>query len=387
MSPESGNGGEERARALRADAQRSPESVSIEQLTDALVSREQSTRRIASEAMGSLLQRRSGVADEAFAHLVSHLRDDDTGTRLRATLTARDLAAEAPAAVQSALEPLRTIATDPAEPGREPALLSLAEFAIERPGEASGVTEPLLGVTADTVPRGATGTPLGPGQVEDPERRDRVAPERTRRDQVRVHAIAGVAQISTERPDVVEPHRDALYELLEDEHHLVRAGACEAFVGVGQETPEAVEPAVPDLVDLVANDTQHPVPWRAGEALVVACDSDPAVVGRELATAPERLRAFLDSRDPQRRRTGLALAEAVANADAAAATPLRQSIRELLDEDDPDVRATAARTLGAMGGTAPSPELVELAASDLDPDVRAAAGHAIRQFERSITRG
>lgn len=350
MVPEPAN--DDEARALRELAQQSPEAVRVERLVDLFVCGEHSTRRAANDAMGALLQQRPNAADAAFSHLVSHLRDDDPDTRRRAALTACVLAAESPGAVQSALEPLLSIATDPAEPGREPALLALSEFAIGRPGDAAKIVGPLLDVAADTVPRHASVTPREPPQGDGPQRRDGMALERTRRDQVRVYAIGGVAQIAIERPEAVDPHRDALYGLLDDDHHLVRAGACEALVGVGQERPEAIDPAVPDLVDLVANDVKNPVPWRAGEALAVACDSDPSAVGGELATATERLRTFLDSPDPQRRRTGVVLVEAVATVDTDAAGPLRQAVQELLDEDDPVVRETAARTLRALEDSA-----------------------------------
>lgn len=374
----------DRARELRAAARTNPEDVDIDAVVRLLVRGEREARRIAIDAYDEATSARPEAAETAATALESDLRAESAETRRRAALTAAVLVDRDPSAFASVVPALDTVAADPSEPGRDPAAAALGGLAIERPAAVAPAAETLLSVahsrieTSDdpAVERVLPET-TAPGETGGP-----VGPERQRRDEVRVRSVAGLTRIAAERPEAVRDHAPRVAALLADDHHLVRAGACEVLESVAAAFPDAVEPFATDLADRVAADTQHPVPWRAADALNAVGRSFPGSVGEAVAPVADELGSFLDARDPGIRGVGVGLLTYAAEASPSSVASLAPTVRERLDDDRVPIRANAALVLGLIDATDAREDLERLAAEDSDEHVRAVARRSLERFRR-----
>ncbi|UTF52455.1 HEAT repeat domain-containing protein [Natronosalvus rutilus] len=372
----------ERAEAVRTAVESNPEAVDVDELADLLVSKSREARRTAFEAYQALVSDRPSVADDVGARLETHLTDDAADVRERAALTTAAFADEHSGVVDGLVPALRSIGIDPAEPGREAAIVAIAKLAHVRPASITPAVDALVAICDDPVSTPASARDEGGG----PGKSDAAAalqPERERRDQARLHAIAALTLLAADDPAAVRSAAPSIASLLEDDHHLIRAGACEVLEDLATAYPASVEPFTPELAERAATDTKHPVPWRAADALV-ALDAERAeCVGEAVAPFASDLSRFLESSDADRRRAGVALV-----ADAALARPeslesMRPTLRDLLSDDDAFVRMNAVIGLGAAGTDSDRATVADLADSDPDERVRETAIRVCGRFDGS----
>lgn len=372
----------ERAEAVRTVVESNPEAVDVDELTDLLVSESREARRAAFEAYQALASDRPSVADDVGDRLETHLTDDAADVRERAALTTAAFADENPGVVDGLVPALRSIGIDPAEPGREAAIVAIAKLAHVRLASITPAVDALVAICDDPVstPSSARDDLGGPGKSDAAAA---LQPERKRRDQARLHAIAALTLLAADDPAAVRSAAPSIASLLEDDHHLIRAGACEVLEDLATVYPASVEPFAPELAERAATDTKHPVPWRAADALV-ALDADrPECVGEAVAPFASDLSRFLESADADRRRAGVALV-----ADAALARPesiesMRPTLRDLLSDDDASVRMNAVIALGAAGTESDRSTVADLADSDPDERVRETATRVCGRFDGS----
>ncbi|MFU8868942.1 HEAT repeat domain-containing protein [Natronococcus sp.] len=379
-----GDDATDRARRLRDAAVADPEGVALEDAVELLVLGDPETRRLAMACLEDTLEARPGASAAAVTAFERLLEDDDPHVRRRAALSAG-------AAIENGAEPfaplvptLEPIAADPAEPGRDAAVRALSALALECPDAMTDAVDPLLDacharIVSDTASH-ETDRPRDDGAPSA------VGPERDRRTATRVQATAALTRIAAERPGAAVDRVERVAALLEDDHHLVRAGACEVLESLAEWDPAAVEPFVPALVDRLESDTDHPVPWRAADALNAVGEEYPVRVGEELRDALRKLAAFLDRRDPGIRGIGVGLLAYVAQADPEAVEDTVPRVRELLEDDHAPVRANAALTLGLADREEAVDALESLAADDPDGAVRDAAARALERIESERSR-
>ncbi|MFC7215874.1 HEAT repeat domain-containing protein [Saliphagus sp. GCM10025334] len=371
----------ERAEAVRTVVESNPEAVDVDELADLLVSESREARQTAFEAYRTLVSDRPTVADDVGARLESHLTDDAADVRKRAALTAAAFADDHPAVVDELVPALRSIGIDPAEPGREAAIVAIAKLAHTGPASIVPAVDDLVAICHDPISapesnRSERGGPDKSGVAA-------LQPEREQRDQARLHAIAALTLIAADEPAAVRSAAPSIASLLEDDHRLIRAGACEVLEELATAYPASVEPFAPELAERAANDTKHPVPWRAADALI-ALDADrPECVGEAVAPFANDLSRFLESSDVDRRRAGVALI-----ADAALARPesvesIRPTLRDLLSDDDASVRMNAVIAIGAAGTDSDRSTVADLADSDSDERVRETATRVCGRFDGS----
>ncbi|NKE36103.1 HEAT repeat domain-containing protein [Natronococcus sp. JC468] len=377
----SGEDATDRARELRDTAAADPERVPLGDVVELLVLGDPETRRLAMACLETALEARPEATDAAVTAFERLLADDDAHVRRRAALSAGAAIQGTDAASFEGLVPaLEPIGDDPAEPGRDAAIRALAAIALERPESATGATDPLLEVCHARV------VPAEPAADALPGAPSPVGPERDRRSATRVQAVAGLTRIAAERPAVLVDGAERVAALLEDDHHLVRSGACEVLESLAERDPAAVEPFVPALVDRLVSDTDHPVPWRAADALNAVGGAYPERVGTALEPAVDDVGALLERRDPGIRGVGIGLLNYVAQVDPASVEGLLPCVRELLASNHAPVRANAALTLGLAGCEGAVDDLESLAADDPDGAVRDAAARALDRLEDDPSR-
>lgn len=333
------------ASVLRERAEREPGSVEVAAVVDHLVFGDRATRQTAAEAYERLVEARPGAPPAAADRLAEHLADDDWGTRRRAALTARALVEQVPEVVERLVPELRVLG-ERREPGREAAIDALAGLALERPEAAVPAVEVLHAICHEPVE--------GRSQADRARaiRKTRGGPlasERNRRDRVRVRAIAGLTRIAAAEPAAMEPVVAGVGDLLDDDHNLVRAAACEVLEAVATTFPDEVAAVADALADRAGSDPKQPVPWRAADALIALVEVRPAPVGRAVAPVVPDLSRFLDSQKADRRRTGTTLAVATAAVRPAALEPAAATLGECLVDEDPAVGTRAAVGLSISG--------------------------------------
>ncbi|MFC6763785.1 HEAT repeat domain-containing protein [Natrinema soli] len=372
----------EHASALQEAAKTEPSSVDVDDVVDLLVDGDQQTRSIAFEAFTELAAVRSAAVDATVARLEEHLTTDVTDIRRRAVLTTEALVERHPEPFERVVPELRAIADDRSTPGREPAILALAKLALERPTAVVPAVDSLLAICHEPVIPVDDSTPDG---IPDagPHRGAALKQERKNRDEVRVHAIAGLTRIAAADPATIRGSVSDVADLLEDDNTLVRAGACEVLEAIALEFPREVEPFVSALATRIASDGKHPVPWRAADTLVAVGDACPERVGHAVAPIVDDLSKFVESRNAERRTNGITLLADAANAQPKAVESMIPKLRARLEDDDPSVRANAALALGFAGDVTAYATIAELAESDPNADVRDAADRSLDRLRRT----
>lgn len=373
----------ERATEVRTAAETAPETVDIAVLTDLLIAPTREVRRIAFDACQSLATARPAAVDDVVAHLETHLANGSAEVRRRAALTTGVLVERYPDAVERLVPPLRSIGTDPAEPGREAAIITLSKLTVERPAAGTPAVDTLLSICLDPV----SVPPATQTEREDPypesEEEMALRPERERRDQVRLHALAALTQIASNEPAALRTSTSGVATLLEDDNNLIRAGTCEVLESLASAYPSAVESFAPELAERAASDTKHPVPWRAADALVALDEKRPKRVGDAVAPFAGEFSRFLESRNSSRRRAGIALLTDAAVVHPKSIEPLLPTLRDLIGDDDAFVRTNAAIALGTAGDETDRAAIADLAETDPDVCVRETAARVLEQFAHS----
>lgn len=375
-----------RASALRDAVETEPETVDVDDVVDLLVHGDRATRRTAFEVYEQLVTVRP-AATAAAARLEAHLTDDSAEIRRRAALTAGALVERHPDAFERIVPELRSIGDDSDESGRESAIVALSKLALERPAAVIPAVDTLLKICHEPVAmpteplaeRGFPDVESGRGTV--------LKQERELRDSVRVPVIAALTLVAAEDPTALRDSVSSVADLFEDDHHLVRAAACEILEAVATECPGDVEPLASELAARVASDTKHPVPWRAADALVALEAERPERVGEVVAPVAEDLSRFLESRDADRRRIGVTLLADAASVRPAAVEPTIPTLRELLADDAASVRLKAALALGFTGASSARSALAEVAETDSNESIRDAAAHSLERLKRLDTEG
>ncbi|XVH33140.1 HEAT repeat domain-containing protein (plasmid) [Haloferacaceae archaeon DSL9] len=372
---------DERAITVRNAVRADPGSVAVEEVVDLLVCGTAETRRIAFDAFRPLVSARPVAVEAAADRLGAHLQEDSSDIRRRVALTAGALVEAYPDIVEPLAPPLRSIANAPTESGREAAVVALSKLAVDRPTAVLPAVDALVSICLDpiSVPKATRSEPAGPG-VES-EAAAALRPERERRDQARLHAIAALTLVAAEEPAAVRSLSPSISTLLDDGNDLIRAGACELFEVLATASPDAVEPFAPDLAELAATDPKHPVPWRAADALV-ALDADrPKQVGTAVAPFATDLSRFLDSKDADKRRAGIALLADAALVHPESIESMVPALKTLLSDDDAFVRTNAIIALGAIDVDRDRSIIAEVAETDPNEGVRDTAHRVLEQFE------
>lgn len=366
----------DRASELLDAATADPAQISLAHVVELLVLGNPETRRLAMKCLEATLDVRPEASEAAVTAFERLLEDGDPHVRRRAALSAG-------AAIQGAdtesfealVSPLEAIGSDPAEPGRDAAVRALATIGLERPESVTGAVELLLDVCHARVVSAESPADTSPGASSS------VGPERDRRLTTRVQAMAGLTRIAAERPETIVGYVDQVVALLEDDHHLIRSGTCEVLESLAEGHSDEVAPFVPALVDRLASDTDHPVPWRAADALNAVGGEYPELVGAALGSVVDDIEALLKRRDPGIRGVGIGLLTYVTQVDPSSVEGLLPRVHELLADDHAPVRANAALTLGLTGYGDAVDDLEVLVADDPEPAVRDAATRALERLE------
>jgi hypothetical protein len=369
--------GDARAAEIRSATETEPESVDVDELVDLLVFGANKTRRIAFDAYESLVSARPAIVDASVSRLQTHLTTDSAETRRRAALTAGILVEDYPDSFTQIVPDLRSIG-DSTEPGREPAIVALSRVAYVRPTAVTPAVETLLDVCFDSIPSEDSGSTDHSSLHPESDGRAALHKDREQRDTVRLHAIAALTLIANEDPDVLVASVARIASLLEDDHHLIRAGACELLESLASSSPAAVDPFATDLAERAATDAKHPVPWRAADALVVLEAERPECVGEAIAPNAAQMSRFVEARDPDRRRAGSTLLADTALVEPASVEQLLPALRELLSDDDADVRANAVIALEAAGDSDDRATIEALGETDPDERVRGTASRVLK---------
>lgn len=373
MPSTDGNG---HAAEIRSAVETEPASVDVDELVDLLVFGTNETRRIAFEAYESLVSVRPTTVDASVTRLQAHLTADSADTRRRAAMTTGVLVEDHPGAFAQLVPDLRSLG-ESTEPGREPAIVALSKVASERPTAVAPAVETLLDVCFDSIPVQQPESANHSGPHPESDGSAALQEDRERRDAVRLHAIAALTLIADEDADTMRPYVARIADLLEDDHNLIRSGACELLETVAASSPEAVDPFAPDLAERAATDSKHPVPWRAADALVALEAERPNRVGEAVAPVVDQMSRFLDASDPDRRRAGSTLVAATAQVQPESVEQLVPTLRELLSDEDSDIRSNAVLALAAAGNADDRDSIATIAETDPDDRVRESASRVL----------
>lgn len=370
----------ERARAIRERAESDPTAVDAADVISLLVDGDRAGRPDAVAAYDAVAGARPDAAADAADSLEAFLADESATRRRRAAMAVAVLAERTPDELSSLVPALRVLADDPAEPAREPAVLALSALALERPARVASASDALVAICRSPVLEPATREAGGPGDgwtaPENAGNRDR-----ERRDAVRARAMAGLTRIADERPDALAERVSEIGACLEDDHHLLRAGACEALESLSAAHPEAVADFAPALAARVEGDAMHPVPWRAADALNALGEAFPERVGEAVAAVAPAFERLLEARDPGIRGVGVGLLTYAAEAEPAAVERFVPTLRERLSDEGAPVAANAALALGLLGATAARGDLEALAEATEDETVRAMVERALERLD------
>lgn len=354
------------ASTLRERAWQEPESVEIMDVVDHLVYGDREARRRAFEAYGAVVEARPEVAADAAARLEEHLTADDRDTQRRASLAARATIDCSSSGFERLVPRLRALGEERGG-AHKPAIDALATLALEQPEAVASAVETIHAICHEPVEPVGGGTRPGSTRAARPDRRGPLAPERERRDRVRVRAAAGLTRIAAAKPAAMDPVVSEIGDLLDDDHRLIRAAACEVLESVATTYPDSVADVAEELAKRGATDPEQPVPWRAADALVALAGERPARVGRAVRPVAGGFSTFLDSRKADRRRTGTRLLVAAAAVRPASLEPVVATLRELVGDEDPVVEE---RVMAALSFVAADRARTLLATLDRRSDYR-----------------
>lgn len=191
----------------------------------------------------------------------------------------------------------------------------------------------------------------------------------------RRHAAHALTELAATRPAVVAPSAAALRRRLDDEDTETVQKAASALGRVARVEPAAVAPALSDVLPLLDH-RERGVRANAAGVLADVAEAEPGTVARHVVTLCDSL---ADDAVPVRRNVATALVRVMAERDAVTG-PVEGGLIELLDDQDPTVRALACRAIGHIQSPAALELLRSTAQCDPEPAVRKAARWAIRRI-------
>lgn len=342
----------DRARQLRAVARERPDAVDPDRVLELLRHPEPSVHRVAAEALLPLVTAFPSVGEGAVERIAYLLRQTDP-----------EDAEDREAAIAFA----------------ETLLLSLARIATVAPVEAFTARQEVLGPL--TEPEGPLTAPasvcLAQFAEADPVSFvvyvDRFAALLEAEDPtVRRTAAHLLTVIAGCYPSAVEPALPELREGLADPDTETAKKSAVALGLVARESPGAVASTVPALAEALDAE-ERGVRANAAGALADIAEGRPG----DVVEHTESLVSSLTDDTASVRRNAAAALSQLADADTDLEGLAHGSLIELLGDPEPTVRATACRALGKMG----SPVALELlrtkAAEDEEEGVRLAAQRAL----------
>lgn len=283
----------------------------------------------------------SGSAVDGFetdaAALAASLSAADPTERQRAARDVEELAATDPGVAVEFVDELVPRLDDESLAVTRAAAEALVPIAEAQPASLLGALDPLVSlVTADTA-------------------------------DVSVAAAEALAAVAVEHPDPLTAYVDRLCE------------------GLAEGEPPAVDDELPDSIEHAATreairntvreerERLRYVRETVANVVVAAAEADPTC----LADTVDTLGGLLDGSNPVVVGAAVDALGLLAEVDADAVVPVRDSLSACLDHDASTVRARTVRTLGLAGDVESLPRLREVAAADPDEDVRELAAETV----------
>lgn len=370
---------QEMAESVRWTVASNPDDVTADDLAALLVRGTPPARRIAGRAYDELTAVRPDVADAVAAELEAVLHDDSEWRRHAATAVA-GITESNPSACRRTIPPLVETVETSGGAERDRALLALHELAPHHPDEVRPAVPSMLAFLERTGERRESEEPRRPN---DPFQ---APPARESRDTGRAAAAETVVAVADEHPETVLDAVGRIEPLLSDSDASVRAAACDVANVIASERPAEARPLIDVLADLLLNDAKHPVPWKSAGALATLADSYPEDLVTEISCDVVAASELLSDSDRDVRRVGVTLLSYVGEYHPEAMGPVQDDLLNCLTDDDPGVRANAARALGDAGDVRAVDRVEAVARTDSEPDVQevaAAAAAKVRDREGS----
>ena len=211
------------------------------------------------------------------------------------------------------------------------------------------------------------------------ERREQQSTVRSDRELYLITAASLIHDLAVTRPRVFPEHLTDISQVLTSETLApVRLHLIEAISAVCPATPEAADPAIEALTEMLTESNPARVNAAATWALAYIAEDRPDAVGAAGMAVLSDVQQLLTVDDDEVVGGSVALCSYLAEYDPAALAPCLERVRELLGHDDTTVRGMAVWVLGFAGHAGDVDRLEELAESDVDADVREAAAEASR---------
>lgn len=369
----------EDAEALHKTAESTPDDVATETLTALLVRGTPDARQEAGQAYDKVTAARSDAAEEVANEFKIMLASDDPDLQRRTAAAVGDLVDRHPSAYRRTIPVLVDIVDSAGSTADNHVLNALAELARYHPEEIQSAVSALLTVILSQMPREEDAV-QGPSH---PDSMDQSSPiDQESGDTSRVAAARTLALVANECPETVVDMVDQVELLLSDPDAGVRGAACEVVGAVARTRPDTVHHLLDGLATLLLEDPQYSVVWRAATALAALAGEHPRDLADAIAQDPTGVTILLVDTDTDVRRIGVGLLSYMAEYHPEVVDPVLNDLRDCLADDDPGVRANAARALGDAGKTVSLGPLAELAENDPDQEVQEIAATAVRTIQQ-----
>lgn len=339
-------------------------------------------RRGAALALRNCFETHPVAGLETASELAAALAQDDHVVRKHAGTALRDVALERPQAAVTAADSLPHL-LDPDGPDLLSVGLDTAAVVAETdPDAAVALLDPLLETTRGLADRAVDASPVDGVETEAPravqEFRSQYETETGRQ---RGRAVTVVTTVLTERPGAAASVRDGLRGALRHRGlGIDRAAVAEAIGQVAESDPAAATPVVDDLAACL-DDRDRTVAASAAWALGILAEARGQRVVDATEDCVHALAALLEADASGARIAGATLLSYVAEYRPAAASAVTDSLVTALDDEESDVRASAALALGHAGTRHVVPALRDLAAADPREQVRAIASASVERIE------
>lgn len=254
-----------------------------------------------------------------------------------------------PAACAEYVEDVRPFLDADADHVRTHAVRFLGVVSMERPEAVAPVTDRLLEVldsSADIeVPVDASTRRRAPGMGS---RVDDMADEgRKRLRDARQAAGHAIYEVATADPDAVQPAVGDLCELLADPDPQIREVVLDVLVALAQADPEPVAEHVDRVAERLDDDARM-VRASASQALTGVSPAAPDAVASAALDAVDGLGDLLDHESPAVRASAASLLALAAERDPDAVTGVSDRLAELREDDVAFVREAAADALAGL---------------------------------------
>lgn len=306
---------------------------------------------------------------------IARFDDDQELVRSSVTDLLRHVGREDPSALTPAVPRLLELldATDPHR--RRDAVYCLGHLAREDVGPLVPHVDRFVDVYATEraeceVDAGAPQSPLDADRL-----RESAANEAARRRDVRTVAGVVLVAVAEDDPLALDDHVDDVAAFLDAPDPQIQGVAVDVLEAVGREHAPLVEAHVPALAATLGDAPS--VTEKAVRALTSLGQSRPAAVAEAVEPRVDAVVQLLDRDDPEVRALAAGVLTYLAEESPGAVEPALDRVRSLLGDDDAIVRGNAVWTLGFVDDQAAREELVEVRDADPDPDVRRAAENAL----------